>query len=406
MLDTPSNLSVAFVATELKRLRRGAGLGNPPVVSGISPDLRAHLLGAAAPPKEEVSANQIMLLIRVVSSAIDLLDDSLKVFVEVDLNLNSEHSHPTLTERQESLASCLGCASKTIRRKSEKAFQALAFQILSGAPPDFLRTAEMRRSSEVKGRGDPIEEARSFWNAQPGRRIDIVCSEIPAEERPYFASPSDRNYLRYAKFADLDTLIHVKTGLAGLSPDAIVRDFAPSEYHDANTDTLIVIGGPPWNAKYREFLPQLPFYFEPNDLGEDDPLIIPRLGEFAMGPVWSPEKDLLEDLAVMSRLTLAKGTVVYLLGGCLTLGVLGAAKLFLHGPQSTRNVEYMADEVGQDDFVLVSEIRRIGGFTDTVDLATAGPLTLMARTDNAPFEVLVDNSERYEGLLADPREVT
>lgn len=400
-MDNPPNLTVDFVAKELKNLRRGTGLGNPPAVCGISPGLRFHLLGADAPPNEEVSANQIMLLVRAISSAVELLDGGLRVFVEVDLNLDPEHSRPTLTERQESLATHLGYASKTIRRKSEKAFQALAVQILSGSSAAPWRSAGPRRPSEPRGQVEPTGESQRFWNARPGNRIDIVCSEIPEEERPYFASPSDRNYLRYAKFADLDTLIHVKTGLAAVSPNATVRDFAPSEYHDANANTLIVIGGPPWNTKYREFLPQLPFYFEPNALGEDDPLVIPRLGKLVMGPVWSPAKDLLEDLAVMSRLTLAQGTVVYLLGGCLTLGVLGTAKLFLHGPQSERNVEYMADEVGQDDFVLVSEVRRIGGLTDTVDLTAVGPLVLMTRANNAPFEVLVDNSRRYEGVFAD-----
>ncbi|MEU3141730.1 hypothetical protein ABZ645_20365 [Nocardiopsis alba] len=399
MLDNPPNLTVDFVAKELKTLRRGSGLGNPPTVSRISSGLRSHLLGTPWPPEQEASANQIILLVRSISSAVELLDDSLRLFVEVDLNLSPEHRHSTLTERQESLAAHLGYTAKTIRRKSEIAFRALAVQVIAGSSSMPWQAARTQRSSSTRNQVGSTGEAQRFWNALPGSRMDIVCSEIPEEERPYFASPSDRNYLRYAKFADLDTLIHVKTGLSRLSPGAIVRDFAPSEYHDANADTLIVIGGPPWNSKYREFLPQLPFYFEPNSLGEDDPLVLPQLDRLTMGPVWSPAKDLLEDLAVMSRLTLVQGTVVYLLGGCLTLGVLGAAKLFLHGPQSARNVEYMAEEVGQDDFVLVSEVRRIGGLTDTVDLTTAGPLVLMTRAGNAPFEVLVDNSGRYKGAL-------
>ncbi|WP_017600653.1 hypothetical protein [Nocardiopsis lucentensis] len=348
-----------------------------------------------------MSADQIMGLVQAIASAVVMLDDGLRVFAEVDLNLTQEHNHPTLTGRQESLASHLGYASKTIRRKSERAFQALAVQVLSGSPVATSNYTESRWPTKKKEQDALASDFQKFWNAHPQGRIDIVCSEIPEEERPYFASPSDRNYLRYAKFADLDTLIHVKTGLAGICPDVTVRDFAPSEYHDANADTLIVIGGPPWNAKYREFLPQLPFYFEPHVLGEDDPLVIPQLGQPVMGPVWSPEKDLLEDLAVLSRLTLTQGTVVYLLGGCLTLGVLGAAKLFLHGPQSARNLRYVTDTVGDDDFVLVSEARRIGGLTDTVDLAAVGPLVLMARTNNSPFEVLVDNSQRYEGILTD-----
>ncbi len=346
-----------------------------------------------------MSADQIMGLVQEIASATRMLGDGLRLFAEVDLNLTQEHNHPTLTGRQESLASHLGYASKTIRRKSERAFQALAVQVLSGTPAAVPNHTEYRWPTKGEEQDVLANDFQKFWNAHPQGRLDIVCSEIPEEERPCFASPSDRNYLRYAKFADLDTLIHVKTGLAGICPDATVRDFAPSEYHDTNADTLIVIGGPPWNAKYREFLPQLPFHFEPHPLGEDDPLVIPQLSQPIMGPVWSPKKDLLEDLAILSRLTLTQGTVVYLLGGCLTLGVLGAAKLFLHGPQSARNLRYVTDMVGEEDFVLVSETRRVGGLTDTVDLTAVGPLVLMTRSNNSPFELLVDNSRRYEGIL-------
>ncbi|GAA2003765.1 hypothetical protein GCM10009799_33620 [Nocardiopsis rhodophaea] len=245
--------------------------------------------------------------------------------------------------------------------------------------------------------GGEAELLARFWNVSPATRLDIVCSEIPEEERPYFASPADRNYLRYAKFADLDTLIYVKTRIAQICPQATVRDFAPSEYHDANADTLIVIGGPPWNSKYREFLPQLPYYFEPHELGEDDPLIVPALNGLSLGPVWSPDRSLLEDVAILTRLALAQGTTVYLLGGCLTLGVLGAAKLCLDSRRGVPNVSYAQERIGEDDFVLVCETRRLGGITDTAVLGDSGPLLLMSRAGNAPFTVLTDNTERYRG---------
>jgi hypothetical protein len=157
---------------------------------------------------------------------------------------------------------------------------------------------------------------------------------------------------------------------------------------------LIVIGGPPWNAKYRQFLPQLPFHFEPHALGEDDPLVVPDL-DLTLGPHWTPDGDLLEDLAVFTRLTLAHGPKVFLLGGCLTLGVLGAASLFLRGDHGARNAVYLTELVGNRDVVVVTEARRVGGIADLPELAITEPLLVLARDDDRAFTPLVDNTKRY-----------
>lgn len=221
-----------------------------------------------------------------------------------------------------------------------------------------------------------------------------MCSEIPEEERPEFASPHDRNYLRYAKFADLDSLVYVRTRFLQALATVSIRDFSPSEYYDAGSDALVVIGGPPWNAKFREFQPQLPFFFEPHPLGEDDPLVVPLLGDRRFGPLWTPRSELLSDIAVFVRLTLSQGTTVFLLGGCLTLGVLGAAKCFLQGERGAANARYVTDLVDERDFVLVTEAARLGGITDVADLPRSTPLALLARGADGRFEVLVDNAQR------------
>jgi hypothetical protein len=221
-----------------------------------------------------------------------------------------------------------------------------------------------------------------------------VCSEIPVDERPEYAAPTDRNYLRYAKFADLDTLIFARTRLAQLAPTVVVRDFAPSEHYDTHADVLIVIGGPPWNAKYREFLPQLPFHFEPHPLGNDDPLVVPDLDDLELAPRWTNRGELIEDLTVFTRLTV-QGTTVFLLAGCLTLGVLGAARVLLDPDRGPANAGYLADRVNDDDFVLITEARRVGGITDVADLAVVEPLLLMARHTGDDFGVIIDNTKRF-----------
>lgn len=399
--------SVNSVRRELMRLRKGQGLARPSAVLDLSAEFRAHL--ASDRPRFSGPAEEAAVVARALREAIGSLSTYERLHVEVEFNLVAEHSFPTLTARQESLASSLRCAAKTVRRHADQALESLAL-ILATTNGRTVGTAACRpanshqaaASTSSIGALSGAEDLHGLWKLSPNSRVDIICSEIPEGQRPAFASPKDRNYLRYAKFADLDSLIYVHTRLVQLSPTVHIRDFAPSEYHGEDADMLVIIGGPPWNAKYREFLPHLPFHFEPHPLGEDDPLVVPGLG-LTMGPRWSPRGDLLEDLAVFTRLTMAQGTTIFLLGGCLTLGVLGAAKCFLEGDRGGQNARYVADLIGQQDFVLVTEARRLAGITDVGNFQATDPLLLLALRPST-FAVIVDNTPRYTPPCGSPEE--
>jgi len=393
-------LTVEDVKRELQRLRRGEGLGHQAAVLQLSAELRAHLTGDEG---SLGTAEEIVACVTTLREAIDQLDPHQRDFAMVDFNLDAEHSYPTLTGRQESFAFRRACAGKTVRRQADRMLDSLALILVTGGSDGTSRWVPHRREAPPpppRGEGADVpwsDVLRSFWRLFRHARVDVVCSEIPEEERPYFALPSDRNYLRYAKFADLDSLIYVRTRLTQIGPDVHARDFAPSEYHDSETDVLVVIGGPPWNGKYREFLPRLPFYFDPHALGEDDPLVVPQMRNLTMGPRWTGQSELLEDLAVFTRLSLAQGPTVFLLGGCLTLGVLGAARCFLHGDRGAGNARYLTELVGDADVAVVTEARRMGGIADVADLATVEPLLVLASDNNEPFSVVLDNSARYMG---------
>lgn len=380
-----SALTPDDIKQELKRLRQGLALARPSVTLQLSRPLRVLLAG-----DDESNAHALLNALR---QAIAELDHHERRYAEADFNLAAEHGHATLTARQESLAQSARCALKTVRRRADKALDSLAVLLA-----DTGRNTAPKHDEPPHSPAGWRDEIQALWKASEASRVDIVCSEIPPEEQPYFAAPSDRNYLRYAKFADLDSLIYVRTGLTQAFPDISIRDFSPSEHYDTESDTLVVIGGPPWNAKFREFLPQLPFYFEPHPLGQDDPLVVPLLDNADLGPHWTPHGELLEDVAVFTRLSLSQGTVVFLLAGCLTLGVLGAAHCFLHRRIGAHNARYVSDLVGDDDFVLVTEARRVGTITDTPDLTAVPPLLLLTRTNAEPFKVLTDNTKRYASL--------
>ena len=374
-------LDLDSVRIELHALRRGEALGRPQTALTVSAQLRDHLVG-----RGRTDAEAALGMVDAVLSAASRLSNADRQIVTAELNIDSAFSHPTLTARQEAVATALQCTAKTIRRRSDRALAALALVLVADPA-----------TKSTSGDDAPQEDAalRRFWRLRPNSEIDIVCSEIPIEERPDYAIPGDRNYLQYAKFADLDTLIFLRTRFAQLSPRTQVRDFAPSEHHDTAAAAMVVVGGPPWNAKFREFLPQLPFYFEPHPLGEDDPLVVPMLEHGTIGPRWTATGDLIDDVSIFTRLTLTTGTTVFLLGGCLTAGVLGAARTFLHGDVATGNIDWVNRHVGEDDVVVVTEARRIAGMTEGADLRHSGPLLVLQRPrSTGQFEVVVDNIAR------------
>lgn len=379
------------IKDSLKRLRRGYGLARPTaVLTAIPEPVQSYLSrGQGFAPR---SPGHVEYLAHLLHRTIRQLADGERIYLEVDMNLMPEHRYATLTDRQESLARHLKCAVKTVRRRSDQAMDTLVYLLLTEIPLHSEGVGEIAVTASVPPTA--IDPVHRFLGLDRGASVDIVCSEIPPAERPEYASPEDRNYLRYAKFADLDTLIFVRSRLAQLAPDAVVRDFAPSEYYGTGANVLVIIGGPPWNAKFREFLPQLPFHFAPHPLGEDDPIVVPQLDDLTMAPHWTPNGELIEDLAVLTRITL-QSTTIFLLGGCLTLGVLGAARCLLDANQGISNADYVTTQISDDDFVLVTETRRVGGITDIANLAAVEPLLLMSRAVGGSWSVAVDNTTRF-----------
>jgi hypothetical protein len=414
MLTADPALPPDWVKAELRRLRQGQGLAHPATVMRLDERLRQLIIGDTAAP----AADQIALLVAALRRAIGRLDRFERLFAQVDFNIVAAHSHPTLSDRQESLARERRCAVKTVRRHADRALDTLALVVALGdqatliwpdgrpapasqptladqpapasqptpasqpAPADQPALAGAGRAADCWQRS-----LCAFWQLAPEATVDVVCSELPVPEaaRP---APADPGCARYSRFADIDALVYVRTRLANACPELIVRDFASSEHHSADADTMIVIGGPAWNAKFRDFLPHLPFHFA---AGPDGPVVAPVAGDFRLAPRRSASGQLLADVAVVTRLTLGRSTV-FLLGGCLRVGVLAAAQCFLHSELGAENARYVTAMAGQADFVLAVEARWAGGITEIPDLSRTEPMLLLARRDDGTFGVLANRT--------------
>jgi len=365
------------IRDELVALRAGSGLAEPTRILERSDSFQNVLQRRTGVSRDDETAF-ITASVRVIEEAIERLSADLKEVAAIELNCSNLIYADELGQRQEDYAALTGISSKTVRRRGNRALRSLAYYLLA----DRSVSGEVQVPFNVRSDENPEAVAartalRLFWRLTERATVDIVCSEIPPDERPEFADPADRNYLRYASFADLDSLVITKTCLAQLAPDASVRDFLPSEYRDTHCQHLIVIGGPPWNSKYREFQNQLPARFEEHSLGEDDPLIV---GQDHYVPEWNADGTVETDVSIFARLNLKSGISVTLMGGCLTLGVQGAARCFLDGKIAARNLSFIARHVSlDDDLIVLARTARVGGIAEIPDLADGGLVSLMCR---------------------------
>ncbi|MFC8220395.1 hypothetical protein ACFUTY_19745 [Streptomyces sp. NPDC057362] len=378
----PPRLSPEDVRTQLLRLRQGPALGHPGAVAALSNQLRGLLLARQAPLSD--AGSETTRLVAALRRAIDGLTPHERRYAAADFNLLPEHSWPTLTERQESLARVLGCSAKTVRRHAGQALDTLALLVADGSYLAHTPPAP-------EGAPAPAGEAAQFFGVSGASRIDVVCSALPDRPRQ---RPNDPLYSRYAGFADLDALFYVRARLAQDFPAAKVRDFHPGEYYNAEPDCLVVLGAPDRNSAYAEFGPHLPYRFS---APPDPAVLFPGHRDIRLAPTWAPEGELLADLTIITRLTLDQGTTVILLGGCLTLGVLGAAKCLLNGERARRNTEYLDEIAAGGDFVAVTTTRKVGGITGTPDLIATEPLLLLTRDSAGGFTARMDRTTHGAG---------
>jgi len=378
-------LTLDAVRAELLRLRQGPALGHPGVVTALSDPLRALLLSRQPPLSP--AAGETTRLVAALRRAIDGLSPHERRYATVDFNLVDEHSWPTLTERQESLARLLRCSAKTVRRHAGQALDSLA-QLISDGSYLTDDTSSSGEEAETFRQADDGATGR-FFGIGPGANVHIVCSTMNTPSPRTRPRHNDTAHARYSAFADLDALVYTRVHLAQTFPTATIRDFYPGEYYNADPDCLIVLGAPHRNTVYRDFVPHLPYRFtEPPDAG----LTLPGHEGVHLTPQWTPEGELLSDLTVITRLTLTQGTTVILLGGCLTLGVLGATKCLLNGARGTRNATHLDTLSDGGDLIVITTTRRIGGITDTPDLTTTQPLLLLTRDQAGGFTTRLDNT--------------
>ncbi len=192
---------------------------------------------------------------------------------------------------------------------------------------------------------------RDFWN-RDCLDLDIICPVLPEDRRSRHAHYLEANYLKYLSFADLDTLFFLQEKTKDYFPSSRTANFRSDKYEDSRSTTSLVIGGPAWNEIARNIQHSLPLKFTDGGDGHDDPVTEFVNGEFVFHRPIENNSQIESDISYLARLDMRDGSYTFLISGCRTYGVLGAAKAFFESSVAPANIQLIYNLCQERDFVI------------------------------------------------------
>jgi transcriptional regulator with XRE-family HTH domain len=218
---------------------------------------------------------------------------------------------------------------------------------------------ELRERAQTTNGPAPIRGQRSaIWHFPDPIAVSIVCSD--AEEPPPYSQPSDLNYTRYARYADLDTLITVYGQVKADNPARMVR-ILPADrlVQDFALNHVILIGGKT-APLFAQDLP-VPAATEIPGTAPVTHLFSCTVGSETREFRSSRDDDgnLLQDVGLIARgpHPIVPGGTVTLLSGITSRGVHGAALGFIDPHVRDTNERYLENAFGNvESFCLLMNI--------------------------------------------------
>lgn len=252
-----------------------------------------------------------------------------------------------------------------------------------------LQVTSLLRRSEADSAWNRI------WNLEGAGAVDIICSEIPDEVRPAFASHRHPNFLRYAKFADLDSLVFVHELLASRFPGLPVKDYGASE-SIARHEKGILLGGAAWNSRVERLQDCLPLRFVDSLNEESDSLLVEVEGvrmlfETKFSATGVPDADYF----LFVRLRPDHQSQLLLFCGGLTHGVLGGLKTLGHHHPGPDNAMFLTSVVSSmDEIIVVGCVDHRDGYVKVHDFSQTPPCLVLTRAPKEDgFRVTISGCE-------------
>lgn len=215
-----------------------------------------------------------------------------------------------------------------------------------------------------------------LWHFPPSEEVTLVCAELPDEQKPPHADPKSPDYVRAARFADLDALLELFGHIRAANPltEVTVRstkELVPGDY----TAHLAVLGGIDWNPVTADVLKKSSVPVEQLERKLDT-----DLGGFKVGaekrlllPEMQGDADsmrLESDIAhfYRGRNPFNKQRTVTLCNGNFGQGVLGAVRALTDRRLRDRNEEYVRERFADSrGFSILTRVMIVNGEVVTPD---------------------------------------
>jgi hypothetical protein len=245
------------------------------------------------------------------------------------------------------------------------------------------RRAELRRELlDLRDRAESHQgapspgRAESMWHFPDGARITLVCYRLEPENLPPHADPSHPNYVRFAGFADLDSLIDIYGAIKAHNPTSQVAIIAAEDlrYRDVASH-VVLIGGKAWNTMMPWFSRIFRVPIETGDPFDRGAIVVHDTDgterEFKYTTV---DGELVEDVGFFIRgeNPAAPLRTLTIVGGITTRGVHGAARCFIEPEMQDRNEEYLNPRFpAGSTYCIVMRVPVLNGYPLTPDLSIA-----------------------------------
>jgi transcriptional regulator with XRE-family HTH domain len=237
---------------------------------------------------------------------------------------------------------------------------------------------ELREGAEQEARRARSEPTslgtNEIWHHDRAEKLFVVAPELPATVRADYAQRDSPNYVRLARYADLDAFFEMFVALTRMGYHNLSHRSA-GEGGIGSARNLVLIGGPSWNVITRGFmhLLRLPISQRLEPSGEPD-FFTKSDGSPALPTVLGQGEQVVEDVGLFVRATNPNDpeTDVTICSGVFTHGVLGAVRTFTNPHVAGENAEAVRERLGRlTNFAVLFRVNVIGGRVATPRLSTA-----------------------------------
>lgn len=253
--------------------------------------------------------------------------------------------------------------------------------------PALLRFTELRthllalrddaEQEAKRERAEPTSaDGNELWQHDRADKVYVVAPELPSAEQTEYANPASTNYVRLARYGDLDAFFEMFTALTKMGYRNLSHRSA-REPGIGSSRNLVLIGGPAWNSLTRTYLLHLDLPIKQNL----EPAGHPDFFTTSDGTPALPKVELedgqqhvIEDVGLFVRATNPTNpdTDVTICSGIFTHGVLGAVQSFTNPHVAGDNVVAIRERLGQATrFAVLFRVKVIDGRVPTPRLSTA-----------------------------------